>query len=147
MSDHLSERRKQSFKQHLLLNCLTNFDKTPQACSLGGTLSKSFKEINSLQNSGCDGISAHLSTKFEVSYFDCFSSVVYHFCLFTFSYKGLLLLNLAFKITSLECSLGGPMSNLFKERIPSRSLDAVVSEKGKIDKFLKIFLSKSTGPI
>ena len=43
------------FKQHLLLNCLANFDKTLQGCSLGGPLSNLFKELNSMWNSGCHG--------------------------------------------------------------------------------------------
>ena len=41
-------------KRHLL-NHLANVDEISQGCSLGGALSKLFKEINSMQNSGCHG--------------------------------------------------------------------------------------------
>ena len=68
--------------------------------------------------------------------------------LLTIFYK-LLLLNqwTDFKITSQECFFDSPLLKLFKDFIPSRTLIAAASEKGKIAKTLKIFLFKSTGPI
>ena len=45
-----------SFKHHLLLNHITNFNKTPQECSFGGPISKLFKDLNSIQNFGCCGL-------------------------------------------------------------------------------------------
>jgi hypothetical protein len=43
------------FKQHLLLNPWAKLDETCHKCSLHEALAKLFKEINSMQNSGCHG--------------------------------------------------------------------------------------------
>ena len=41
------------FKPHLLLNCCASFDQISQEWSLGGTDWKFFKDLESMQNSGC----------------------------------------------------------------------------------------------
>lgn len=43
------------FKHYLIINCLVEDGKTWQECFLYETLSKLFKELNSIQNSGCYG--------------------------------------------------------------------------------------------
>ena len=43
------------FKHLLLLNQWANLDETWQGCSLGEALPKSFKRLNSTNNSGCHG--------------------------------------------------------------------------------------------
>ena len=51
------------FKLHLLLNHWMDSNQTWQKWSLGGPLSKLFKEFDSMQNSGCYGNKREKSTK------------------------------------------------------------------------------------